>query len=117
MSEINWLEHWRPIEFVSDPEDDKKIKDLKKKVRVLVRGWLADYAAENGTNHVVKKFKFEKRSNGSELPLKYDVYAYIYPDPVEDGHNGEHHEGGEPGEEPGGEHLTPPPPPPPGRVD
>jgi hypothetical protein len=116
MAEINWLDHWRPIEFVSEPENDAKIQDLKKKVRLYVRGWLAEYDAENGTSHVVKKFKFEKRSHGNEIPLKYDVYAYIFPDPTENGHNG-HTEGGETGEEPGGEHLTPPPPPPPGKVD
>ena len=95
---VNWLAHWDTIPFTADPDDTVKIKEKKMNIRVYVRGWLAEYNAENGgDDYIVREFKFDMM-NG--LPLKYVVKAFLNPPARTSGHG------------PGG-HLIPPPPPPP----
>ena len=107
---INWLDHWGPIIFHCDPIDQVKISELQFKIRVLVRGWLAEHNAINNTNFMVFEFEFQKRSTGTELPLRYDAYAFLIPPAtiIE-------HKNGNRDERPVGGHLIPPPPNPPSR--
>ena len=101
LKKINWVGEWESIPFTADPEDREKIKEIKKKIRVHVRGYLAEYNADNGTNFVVEEFDFDRTG---ELPLKYKVKAYLNP-PARTGDDDP---------ETGGGHLIPPEPPKPG---
>ncbi len=105
---IDWLRAWQdPIPFICDPSDAPKIKNLKTKVRIYVRGFLAEFNAEKGTNYVVTDFRFDRNDDKN---FGYEVSAFLYP-PLPDGagHDDDHDEGGG--------HLIPPPPPPPDKVD
>ena len=51
---VDWLHHWKPILFTADAADEKKIDTIKKKIRVHVRGWLAEYNDSERTKYIVK---------------------------------------------------------------
>jgi hypothetical protein len=112
----NWLEdalrrRWDTIAFfISDPVDSLKIEKMKKKARIYVRGWLAEYNAEikainpDTTQYIVDSFYFERKPG---MPLRYTIKAFLRPDAR---HHSEHDDTtGSPGG-----HLIPPEPDPPG---
>jgi len=108
---LNWVGIWEPIEFDADPDDREKIREIKKDIRVYIRGWLAEYNAENATNFIVEEFQFD-RTSGS--PLKYEVKAFLTPPARranEDHHGDDHTDGNR--SPVGGSHLIPAEPPPP----
>lgn len=100
---INWLRdplhrnRWDTIAF-SGPDDSLQIEKEKKRIRIYVRGCLAEYNANNpGANYIVEEFSFVRKSSS---PLRYTVKAFLNP-PARSSND------------PGG-HLIPPEPDPPG---
>jgi len=96
---VNWLDHWNPVPFKSNPTDNQAIQGEIKRIRVYVRGWLADYNDSARKNYKIKEFKANMTSTN---PLKFTFEAYLKP-PAKS--SGQHDPGG---------HLVPPEPPDPG---
>ena len=104
---INWLDDpvrhgWDTVAFHADPDDSLKIEQEKLRIRLYVRGWLAEYNSRHPKKrYVVQDFEFVQKSRS---PLRYTVTAYLSP-PAKAADAGDHHGVGG--------HLIPPEPPPP----
>ena len=124
---INWLRTWDPLdpsEF-NFQNDSESIREFKKRVRVYVRGVLAEYNATNSqADYIVAEFDYEDINDSEGRKIKF--FAYLEPGAVEGDHldhvDNNHHlrrtvgNGGsiDPNESPAGYHLIPPVPDQPG---
>ncbi len=116
---INWLRAWDPLD-AADFNLANDIAEFKRRIRVYVRGELAEYAAMRLDPHIVTLFDYEQ--DGTKIKF----IAYLFPparegqhdNNVANGHNLHRTtgNGGSIDPDPGPQefHLIPPAPDPPG---
>jgi len=76
---VNWLPArlgWDTILFDADPNNQEQVAAEKKRIRIYVRGVLAEYNADNSKDYVVEEFNFQEKSRS---PLRYIVTASLKP--------------------------------------